>query len=331
MEKVIAVVVSNNHQIELQQCIEALRAQTYPLNAIVVVNNGSTDYTSVWLDQQTDIVHLYQDNLGSAGGFNTGISGAYQNGFDWIWCMEGDGYPKDDALEVMLKNEGMEIAILNSIIVNKYDKSSLARKTKKYSKLEDIKEESLNNISCSFNGTLIHRNIIAKVGLPLSELYDRGVEEEYFTRITKKYQIKATTFSKSIHYHKKLNSFHKQEWDLKTSWNLYYYLRNKYSCYKMKYSNLPLAFIAYSMFILLFIAEILLFQKNDKLRKISFAFWPMFDAMNNNYLVTPRFISKKLNDQYVNSFSRLISRPIRNYFCIIFVPSLKETSTPLTS
>jgi len=228
MEKVIAVVVSYNHHIELVQCIEALRAQTFKLDEIVVVNNGSTDYTSVWLDQQTDIIHLYQDNLGRAGGFNIGISWAYQNGFDWIWCMEGDGYPKRDALEVMLENEEMEIALLNSIIVNKNDKCSLVRNIKKYSRLDEVKEDTINIVSHSFNGTLIHRNIVAKVGLPLSVLYDRGVEDEYFTRITQKYQIKAITFSRSIHYHKNQISFHREEWYLKNSWKLYYYLRNKY-------------------------------------------------------------------------------------------------------
>ena len=132
MEKVIAVVVSYNHQTELEQCIYALRAQSYPLDGILVVNNGSTDYTSVWLDQQDDIIHLYQDNLGKAGGFNTGISWAYQNGFDWIWCMEGDGYPKEDALEIMLKKEGIDLALMSSLILDKNDKTSLVSSFKNY-------------------------------------------------------------------------------------------------------------------------------------------------------------------------------------------------------
>jgi hypothetical protein len=245
--------------------------------------------------------------------------------------MEGDGYPKRDALEVMLENEEMEIALLNSIIVNKNDKCSLVRNIKKYSRLDEVKEDTINIVSHSFNGTLIHRNIVAKVGLPLSVLYDRGVEDEYFTRITQKYQIKAITFSRSIHYHKNQISFHREEWYLKNSWKLYYYLRNKYSSHKLKYSFKPLALISYLLFVVLFIAEILIFQKNDKLRKVSFAIWPILDAIKNNYQLTPTVVKRKLNDQYTSSFSRLISIPIRNYFCTIFVPSLKETSTPLTA
>jgi GT2 family glycosyltransferase len=331
MEKVIAVVVSYNHQTELEQCIYALRAQSYPLDGILVVNNGSTDYTSVWLDQQDDIIHLYQDNLGKAGGFNTGISWAYQNGFDWIWCMEGDGYPKEDALENLLKKESMDLAIMSSLILDKNDKTSLVRNFKNYTRIEEVKEEEINDISYSFNGTLIHRNIVSKVGLPLSELYDRGVEDEYFTRITQKYQIKAFTYTHSIHYHKNQITFHKQEWNLKNSWTLYYFLRNKYAYYKVKYSNRILALVSYSLFMLSFIFEILFFQKNNKLRKIIYTVWPMVDAINNNYRTTPNCILKKLNNQYTNSLSRLIGTPIRNYFFIIFVPSLKETSTPITA
>jgi GT2 family glycosyltransferase len=117
--------------------------------------------------------------------------------------MEGDGFPNEDALEVMFKNDGLELALLNSVIVDKSDKCSLVSKIKKYTRVDEVKKDLLNNISFSFNGTLIHRNIVAKVGLPLSELYDRGVEEEYFIRITQKYQIKTITNFQSIHFHEK--------------------------------------------------------------------------------------------------------------------------------
>ena len=55
MEKVIAVIVSYNRQALLAECIQALRAQTRKPDAILVVNNGSTDNTAVWLDAQQDV------------------------------------------------------------------------------------------------------------------------------------------------------------------------------------------------------------------------------------------------------------------------------------
>ncbi len=77
MEKVIAVIVSYNRQALLAECIQALRSQTRKPDAILVVNNGSTDNTAVWLDAQQDVYHITQQNIGSAGGFNTGITWAY--------------------------------------------------------------------------------------------------------------------------------------------------------------------------------------------------------------------------------------------------------------
>ena len=59
MEKVIAVVVTYNRQALLSECITALRKQSRPLDAILVINNGSTDGTEDWLRQQPDIIFHY--------------------------------------------------------------------------------------------------------------------------------------------------------------------------------------------------------------------------------------------------------------------------------
>ncbi|MEO7306975.1 MAG: glycosyltransferase, partial [Ferruginibacter sp.] len=93
MEKVIAVVVTYNRQALLSECITALRNQSRPLDGILIVNNGSTDGTEKWLAAQKDIHFINQENLGSSGGFSTGIQWAYQNDYAWIWCMDDDGYP----------------------------------------------------------------------------------------------------------------------------------------------------------------------------------------------------------------------------------------------
>ena len=65
MEKVIAVVVTYNRQSLLSECINALRSQTRRLDAILVVNNGSTDSTEEWLKKQSDVFFVSQKNVGS--------------------------------------------------------------------------------------------------------------------------------------------------------------------------------------------------------------------------------------------------------------------------
>ncbi len=46
---VAAVVVTYNRKVLLKECLDALLAQTRPLDSIIVVDNASTDGTRVFL------------------------------------------------------------------------------------------------------------------------------------------------------------------------------------------------------------------------------------------------------------------------------------------
>lgn len=68
-KKVAAIVVTFNRITLLKECIEALRKQSYADFSIIVVDNGSTDGTNLWLSEQGDLIVVKQENLGGAGGF----------------------------------------------------------------------------------------------------------------------------------------------------------------------------------------------------------------------------------------------------------------------
>ena len=55
MERIAAVIVTYNRLSDLEKCLESLQQQTSPLDAIYVVNNGSTDGTGEWLSRQTGL------------------------------------------------------------------------------------------------------------------------------------------------------------------------------------------------------------------------------------------------------------------------------------
>lgn len=76
MVKVTAVVVTYNRVNLLQRVVKALESQTIGLYKILVVNNGSTDGTKEWLDSQTNLTVIHQDNVGGSGGFYRGINEA---------------------------------------------------------------------------------------------------------------------------------------------------------------------------------------------------------------------------------------------------------------
>lgn len=68
-----AVVVTYNRKELLKRNITCLRANT-PVSSIVVVNNGSTDGTGEWLDDQKDLTVIHQENVGGSGGFTGAFS-----------------------------------------------------------------------------------------------------------------------------------------------------------------------------------------------------------------------------------------------------------------
>lgn len=295
MEKVIAVVVSYNRQKLLSECITALRNQTRKPDAILVVNNGSTDNTEKWLLEQSDVFFITQKNIGSGGGFNSGISWAYKHNYSWIWCMDDDGYPKEDALEQLLLNETAERSLLNCAVINKEDKRSFVWKTKDYKTIDEVDVDIINGIGHPFNGTLIHRNIVEKVGVPRKALFLWGDETEYYYRIIKQHKIPVYTVVSSIHYHPATAFTMKLDWDYKTSWKMYYYIRNRLYVHQAKFANKLLAWVNYSFFLVAFVGIILVYQKTDKLKKLNFMVWPMRDAISNNFSATPALIIDRLN------------------------------------
>lgn len=331
MEKIIAVIVSFNRHKLLVECINAIKSQTRKPDAILVVNNGSADYTSVWLDKQTDILQVYQDNIGSAGGFNTGISWAYEKGYDLIWCMEDDGLPKEDALEQMLSNRTEKTELLNCAVINKEDKKSFVWKIGKYETLDQIKENSISGFCHLFNGTLLHRSIVEKAGLPKTNLFYMGEASEYFYRITRKHQIEARTILTSINYHPPAEYCHKKEWDYKSSWKVYFHVRNRYHVLKSKHSFKLAALFYYFVFLMSFAGAVLVFQKKDRMKKLGFIGWPMIDALTKNFNATDSFVRKRMKYQYSMPYSKLMMARMKNFVYSILFPSLGEDTKPATA
>lgn len=100
--KVAAVLVTHNRLSLLQQSVDAIANQTVKADALIVINNGSTDGTSEWLTTQKHVTAINKNNDGSAGAYYAGIKHAYRKGFDYIWLMDDDGIAFDNALEELI-------------------------------------------------------------------------------------------------------------------------------------------------------------------------------------------------------------------------------------
>lgn len=104
-QKVAAVIVTFNRAEKLAKVLDSLDRQTRRPDRIYVVDNASTDETRDLMARRVrdDIVHLrLAENIGGAGGFNTGMKAAYADGFDLMWISDDDAYPHEDALEKLI-------------------------------------------------------------------------------------------------------------------------------------------------------------------------------------------------------------------------------------
>lgn len=295
-EKVVAVVVTYNRQQLLSECITALRNQTRRVDQILVINNGSNDNTEDWLRNQPGIEFFTQKNIGSGGGFHTGIRLAYEKNYDWIWLMDDDGYPKEDALENLLDGADEKLCLRNCAVINKEDRRSFVWKTGNHAYIDEVQDSIIENFAHPFNGTLLHKELVTKIGLPKKELFIWGDETEYYHRIITKYKLPFYTKTNSIHYHPASAYSYKNDWDYKSNWKMYFYVRNRFHILKTRYSGNPLKALAmYMIFLVSFMGIIVVFQKSSKLRKISFMLWPVSHAFTNNCNATPGMILQKLS------------------------------------
>src|ERR671932_422316 len=141
-QTIAAVVVTYNRQGDLAACIDSLRRQTRKLDAIIVINNGSTDGTADWLVSQPSLTVVTQDNQGGAGGFATGIDTAYKAGYDWLWCMDDDCLATPNELEMLMSSPNIGPCIKNCVSISNKDSEELAfyvdRPNRQYRKVTDM-------------------------------------------------------------------------------------------------------------------------------------------------------------------------------------------------
>lgn len=190
--KIIAVVVTFNRRDLLKRNIECLRLNK-PISSILVVNNGSTDGTKEWLDEQKDLSVIHQANVGGSGGFYTGIEHAYQAGADWIWCMDDDVFPRKDCLEKLLAEAtDTSIGILaprrlmdGEIFCHDFQAYNLINPfASMYAKrLVNKQVNTPTDIKgTAFEGPFIRREVVEKIGLPNKDLFIFCDDTDYCLR-----------------------------------------------------------------------------------------------------------------------------------------------------
>ena len=98
------MVVTHNRRELLLEALAAVQAQSRPADAVIVIDNASTDGTAAAVRGQYPSVHLAElaSNTGGAGGFAAGLALALDQSADLVWLMDDDTVPEPDALQALL-------------------------------------------------------------------------------------------------------------------------------------------------------------------------------------------------------------------------------------
>ena len=206
------MVVTYNRIVQLQNCVKAIRDFDYRNFELIVVNNGSNDGTKDWLDNQDGITAIHQSNLGGAGGFYAGMSYMYNGDFTWLLLLDDDGVPdRSELTNLIMAYDDMKAmsgrnVILNALVANieKPDEIAFpwARGSHYSNRIADIQRLRYVDQIQPFNGTLIHRSVIQKIGMIKKEMFIWGDEYEYTKRALHN-DIGCYTITDAIHYHPK--------------------------------------------------------------------------------------------------------------------------------
>ena len=190
-----AVIVTRDRLALLEQCLDALRAQSRRPDRILVVDNASSDGTAAFLESQEDVATLrLEENVGGAGGFHHGLRAAHAGGADWAWLMDDDTIATPAALAELLRAPDALIGLGSPLLL-----SSVALWTD--GRLHPMNEPSFKReldhfvASCergllpvrmaTFVSLLVHRTAVDAFGLPLKHYFIWSDDIEYTARILK--------------------------------------------------------------------------------------------------------------------------------------------------
>ncbi|MGE5697887.1 MAG: glycosyltransferase [Candidatus Sericytochromatia bacterium] len=188
-----AVVVTHRRPDELAKSLDALSAQTRPVDHLIVVDNDNSDRVrDLVAGQQVPMTYLGSHrNLGGAGGFALGMLHALALGAEWIWCADDDGRPQDPGvLSTLLEcARRYQLAEVSPMVCDIDDPARLAFPLRRgllwrryVSELRDG-QDFLPGIASLFNGALFRASTLEAVGVPDLRLFVRGDEVEIHRRL----------------------------------------------------------------------------------------------------------------------------------------------------
>ncbi len=187
--RIVAVVVTFNRLEMLRRQLQRLQ-ELDELDEVLVVDNASTDGTGAWLAGQDVVAELLETNTGGAGGFSHGLRKAVERGADLVWLMDDDGLPEPDCLELLLERDDLDF--WGPAVLAAQDPTRLCfpirlpggtRVVHDMASVERAAVDGLiREVVIPFNGVLVTRELVERIGYPRAEFFIWGDDVEYLWR-----------------------------------------------------------------------------------------------------------------------------------------------------
>ena len=202
--RIVAVVVTFNRLALLRNLVARLR-EVDGLAEVLVLDNASTDGTGAWLAEvaradgaQTArtsgpvlLARTASTNRGGAGGFHDGLAWAIDREADLVWLMDDDGLPDLDCLDHLLREAG-NLDFWGPLVVDEADPDRLVFPirlpggTRVVHAVDDVRRaaraDRIDGIVIPFNGVLVTKELVDRIGLPREEFFIWGDDHEYRLR-----------------------------------------------------------------------------------------------------------------------------------------------------
>jgi glycosyltransferase involved in cell wall biosynthesis len=185
--KVTVIIPTYNRYKLLKRAIKSLLAQSYRVDEIIIVDDGSVDKTSTITQEFTNIKYLCQENAGVSAARNLGI--AHSSNY-WIAFLDSDDEWSHAKLQEQVNFHEKNPKILMSYTAEVWIRDGVVMKIpKKFRKIgKDIFIENLSYCNIAPSSVLLHKSILDNVGM-----FDESLEvcEDYdlWLRILCQYKV----------------------------------------------------------------------------------------------------------------------------------------------
>ena len=240
---VCAVVATYNRKELVRNCINRILNQKNAECDIIVIDNGSIDGTDELFATEFSVDGIMyintRENLGSAGAQARGIKEAVQEGYKYIWLMDDDVFPQDNALYELLRADqelNADWGILSSVAYWTDGNICEANRQKKslfrFMNKKDYKKRFVRALMVSAASMFIKSEAVKKVGLPISEYFFYTDDYEFSSRIGREYPIYVIPSSKVTHAMKTNMKANIVKDPPEKMYRYKYLYRNDVHCYK---------------------------------------------------------------------------------------------------